>query len=81
MGQENSWVAVTKKWLKPKLINISGKIIGKDIKNVLINYGLKYTPIPQRNLIELHTDIRKVRLIEFFAEETNIEDNSPGTRK
>ena len=65
---------------KPKVINISGKNIDKDIKNVLIKYGLKFTPIPQRNLIELRTDIRKfcrkLRLIEFFAEESTIEDNS-----
>ena len=65
---------------KPKVINISGKNIDKDIKNVLIKYGLKFTPIPQRNLIELRTDIRKfcrkLRLIEFFAEEPTIEDDS-----
>ena len=65
---------------KPKVINISGKNIDKDIKNVLIKYGLKFTPIPQRNLIELRTDIRKfcrkLRLIEFFAEEPTIVDNS-----
>ena len=65
---------------KLKVINISGKNIDKDIKNVLIKYGLKFTPTPHRNLIELRTDIRKfsrkLRLIEYFAEEPTTEDNS-----
>ena len=65
---------------KPKLINTSGKIIDKDTKNALISYGLKFTPIPQSNLIGLRTDIRKfcrkLRLIEFFAEKPITEDTS-----
>ena len=44
---------------KPKLINISGKIIDKDIKGVLINYRLRCARIPQQNLKELRKDIRK----------------------
>lgn len=35
-----------KEMAKPKLINTSGKTINKDIKNVLINHGLKFTPKP-----------------------------------
>ena len=65
---------------KPKLINTSGKTINKDIKNVLINHGLKFTPKPWRNLIELRTNSRKFclkfRLIEFFAEKPSIEYTS-----
>ena len=79
-GAKQSLGSCNKGMAKPKVINISGKTIDKDIKNVLIKYGLKFTPIPQRNLIELRTDIRKfcrkLRLIEFFAEEPTIEDNS-----
>ena len=56
---EQSLGSHNKKMAKPKLINTSGKIIDKDTKNALISYGLKFTPIPQRNLIELRTDIRK----------------------
>ena len=65
---------------KPNVINILGKNIDEGIKNILINYGLKFTPIPQRNFLELRTDIRKfcgkLRLIELFIEEPAIKDDS-----
>ena len=77
---EQSLGSHNKEMAKPKLINTSGKIIDKDTKNALISYGLKFTPIPQSNLIELRTDIqifcRKLRLIEFFAEKPLSEDTS-----
>ena len=54
--------------------------IDEHAKDVLINYGLKFTPVPASNLIELRADIRKfcrkLKLKEFFAGKETHNDKS-----
>ena len=61
-------------------MNLSTKPIDKNALQVLTDYGLKFTPVPRQNLIELKTDIkrfaRKLRLIEFFADKDLQDDDS-----
>ena len=65
---------------KPKVINTTSKTLNEYGKHVLLLYGLKFTPVPKTNLIELRTDLRKfcrkLRLIEFFADKPNSKDDS-----
>ena len=53
--------------------------LSKFQKNVL-NKGLKFTPIPKRNVFELKKDTedftRKLRLLEYFSQEENEDDIS-----
>ena len=62
-----------------KLVNLSSKIINKQAKDILINQGLEFTPVPRTNLIELRADIRKfcrkLRLVEFFADKEESSDD------
>ena len=66
----------------PKIINLSSKPLTEKQIN-LLRSGLKFTPTPKPNNVELKSDIqeftRKLRLIEFFHPE-NL-DNFQGTRE
>ena len=59
---------------KPKIINLSNKILSQQYVNVLCR-GLKFTPAPLPNKIELENDVQqflhKLRLLEFFYKENN----------
>ena len=63
----------------PKIFNLSSLCLSKSQIN-LLNKGLKFTPTPKRNIFELKKDIetfsRKLRLVEFFAETENFDDDS-----
>ena len=56
---------------KPKVIDLSSKTIDINAQSALCGYGLKFTPVPRENIIELRSDIRKfcrkLRLTEFFT--------------
>ena len=60
-------------------MNLSSKTINKQAKEILINQGLKYTPVPRTNLIELRAGIRKfchkLRFIEFFVDKEDTSDD------
>ena len=61
-----------------KILDLSSYSLSKNQKNILIK-GLKYTPTPKRNIIELKRDVveftRKLTLIEMFSsEEKEIEN-------
>ena len=63
--------------LSPKVLNLFRYSLSKNQESILIK-GLKYTPTPKRNIIELKRDVveftRKLRLIEMFSpEEKEIE--------
>ena len=55
--------------IKPKIFNLSSKTLSKYETNILL-CGLKFTPTPKRNNIELKSNIqnytRRLRLAEFF---------------
>ena len=57
---------------KPKIYNLSHKVLSQQHVNVL-RRGLKFTPTPLPNKIELKNDVqqfsRKLRLLEFFYKE------------
>ena len=64
--------------LSPKVLNLFRYSLSKNQESILIN-GLKYTPTPKRNIIELKRDVveftRKLRQIEMFSpEEKEIEN-------
>ena len=65
-GQGALHVRESKLILSPKILNLSGYSLSKNQKNILIK-GIKYTPTPKRNIIELKRDVveysRKLRLI------------------
>ena len=60
----------------PKVVNLSSKILTEPQVSLLLK-GLKFTPTPRSNQIELKTDIkefcRKLRLAEFFHKENESE--------
>ena len=62
---------------KPKIFNLSNKVLSQQHVNVL-RRGLKFTPTPLPNKIELKNDIqqfsRKLRLLEFFYKENESEE-------
>ena len=62
----------------PKIINLSHHQLGKAEKEVLTR-GLKFTPTPKSNQLELKEDIynleRKVRLTEYFLDKVYVEDS------
>ena len=62
---------------KPKIFNISNKVLSQQHVKVL-RRGLKFTPTPLPNKIELKNDVqqfsRKVRLFEFFYKENESEE-------
>ena len=55
-----------------KVIILTPKQINEKAKDVLVKYGLKFTPRPRSNHVELKSDIkkfcRKLRLIEYMEE-------------
>ena len=59
---------------KPKMLNLSNKILSQQYVNVLCR-GLKFTPAPLPNKIELENNVQqflhKLRLLEFFYKENN----------
>ena len=56
----------------PKVIILTPKQINEKAKEVLIKYGLKFTPRPRSDHVELKTDTkkfcRKLRLLEYTAD-------------
>ena len=66
----------------PKIINLSSKQLSKPQINLLLK-GLKFTPTPRGNKIELKPDIneftRKLRLAEFFHKEETIQESNNTT--
>ena len=61
--------------VKPKIYNFSSKTLSTDQTNIFFR-GLKFTPTPKRNNIELKSNIQnyksRLRLAEFFhSKETN----------
>jgi len=71
--------ALKTKKIDPKIINLSSQDLDNDEIN-LLKRGLKFTPIPNKNLQELHNDTqefcRKLRLREFFSDKDVLEDES-----
>ena len=55
--------------IKPKIFNLSSKALSRQHLSVLLR-GLKFTPTPQQNKIEIKHDVqqftRKLRLLEYF---------------
>ena len=55
--------------VKPKIFNLSSKTLSRYQTNILLR-GLKLTPTPKRNNIELKSNIenytRRLKLAEFF---------------
>ena len=66
--------------VKPKIFNLSSKTLSRYQTNIFLQ-DLKFTPIPQRNNIELKSNIqkytRRLRLAEFFQnkESNDSEEN------
>ena len=65
--------------LKPKIFNLSSKTLSRHQTNIL-SRGLKLTPTPKRNNIELKSNIqnymRRLRLAEYFQnKEANNSEN------
>ena len=62
---------------KPKTFNLSNKVLSQQHVNVL-RTGLKFTPTPVPNKIELKSDVqqfsRKLHLLEFFYKEKESEE-------
>ena len=62
---------------KPKIFNLSNKVLSQQYVSVL-HRGLKFTPNPLPNKIELKNDVqqfsRKLRLLEFFYKENESEE-------
>ena len=66
--------------IHPKLINLSRKSINALAKEILINYGLKFTPVLRTNTTErkvvIKTFCRKLRLLEYFSDREDFDDGS-----
>ena len=62
---------------KPKIFNLSNKVLSQQHVKVL-RKGLKFTPTPLPNKIELKNDVqqfsRKSRLLEFFSKENESDE-------
>ena len=62
---------------KPKIFNLSNKVLSQQHVKVL-RRGLKFTPAPLPNKVELKNDVqqfsRKLRLLEFFYKENESEE-------
>ena len=62
---------------KPKIFNLSNKVLSQQHVNVL-RRGLKFTPTPLPNKIELKNDVQqfscKLYLLEFFYKEKESEE-------
>ena len=75
--EEEKEVKSQQEIVQPKICNLSKKALSRYQVNILLR-GLKFTPIPKRNVIQLKSDIhnytRKLRLTEFF-------DNAPENNK
>ena len=67
--EEEKEVKSQQEIVQPKTFNLSKKTLSKYQVNILLR-GLKFTPTPKRNTIQLKSDIhnytRKLRLTEFF---------------
>ena len=65
---------------KPKIFNLSNKVLSQQHVNVL-RRGLKFTPTPLPNKIELKNDLqqfsRTLRLLEYFYKENESEEEKP----
>ena len=73
--------------IHPKVINLSSTCLA-DTQVRVLSKGLKFTPTPRRNTIEMEKDIhnftRKLRLTEYFANENDIafdEETQPLVKK
>ena len=71
----NSHQSNKQKIIHPKVINLSSTCL-TDTQVRVLSKGLKFTPTPRRNIIEMEKDIhnftRRLRLTEYFANENNI---------
>ena len=69
---------------KPKIFNLSCKVLTKQQQSILMK-GLKFTPTPQKNLVDLKNDINilihKLRLIEHFENTDKNSKNSSNSKK
>ena len=63
-----------------RVVNLSGNNLNNTIIDILVNKGLKFTPVPRTNTTELKADVktfcRKLRLKEFFTDKPITEDPS-----
>ena len=64
-----------KKLTKPKIFKLSDKVFSQQLVNIL-RRGLKFTPIPLSNKIELENDVQQfpdqLRLLEFSYTENEV---------
>ena len=62
---------------KPKIFNLSNEVLSQQNENVP-RRGLKFTPTPLTNKIELKKDVqqfsRQLRLLKFFNEQNQSEE-------
>ena len=74
-GQGATCTNQTNTVIHPKVINLSSTCL-TDTQVRVLSKGLKFTPTPRRNTIEMEKDIhnftRKLRLTEYFADENDI---------
>ena len=74
-GQGATCTNQTNTVIHPKVINLSSTCL-TDTQVRVLSKGLKFTPTPRRNTIEMEKDIhnftRKLRLTEYFANENDI---------
>ena len=77
--EEEKEVKSQQEIVQPKIFNLSKKTLPRYQVNILLR-GLKFTPTPKRNIIQLKSDIhnytRKLRLTECFhnAPENNLQN-------
>ena len=69
MSNEDKEKNIGTEIVKPKIFNLSSKTVSRYQTNILLR-GLKFTPSPKRNNIELKSNIqnytRRLRLAGFF---------------
>ena len=74
-GQGATRTNQTNTIIHPKVINLSSTCLA-DTQVRVLSKGLKFTPTPRRNTIEMEKDIHnfthKLRLTEYFANENDI---------
>ena len=67
--KENKETENEKTYKQPKIFNLSCKTLSKQQLNILLK-GLKFTPTPQQNIVELKGDLQifadKLRTVEYF---------------
>ena len=80
MSNEDNEKSTGTEIVKPKIFNLSSKTLSRYQTTILLR-GLKFTPTPKRNNIELKSNIqnytRRLRLAEFFQNKkaNNHEEN------